>query len=216
MLPSGIAQIVLYGVVLTALAFQYPDAAEALAGRGGRVDNILAAAGLGRDDLVRHFLDAGGELRADVPLAPVPWVRLANNRRAHLELALIWAAALGRARVVEVLSRQRVDLGAHDHQGFTALHWAAARGHAGVVETLLRRGAPLEATNVYGGTVLAATAWASVHMGGVIQADGFAPVDYGTVVECLIDAGARVEAVRFPCGNPTVDDVLARHGARGG
>lgn len=106
----------------TALAFYYPDAADALARRGARVNSILAAAGLGREDLVRRLAGANGELREDVPLAAVPWIRWPKNAKAHAELALIWAAALGWAGVVDFLSRQRVELVATDNQGFTALH----------------------------------------------------------------------------------------------
>src|SRR5262249_48137876 len=42
--------------LMTALAFGYPAAAEALVRRGAAVDNIVAAAGLGRIDLVKAFL----------------------------------------------------------------------------------------------------------------------------------------------------------------
>jgi hypothetical protein len=199
--------------LLTALAFRYPDAAEALARRGARADTVLAAAGLGREDAVRHFVRADGEPKADVPLASVPWGRLSRNPQAHMERALIWAATLGRLGVTKFLSRQRVDLGAKDEQGFTALHWAAFQGHQDVLEVLLHRNAPLEATNNYGGTVLGSTIWASMHVDGIFRAGGFTPVDYIPIVERLLAAGARVDAVAFPSGNAAIDDVLARHGA---
>lgn len=200
--------------LLTALAFHYPDAAEALARRGVHVDNILAAAGLGREDLVRRFVGANGELKGDVPLPSVPWLYLSKDSKAHMELALIWAAVLCRTSVVDFLSRQRVDLGATDNQGFTALHWAAFQGHVDVVDVLLRRNAPLEVRNNYGGTVLGSTIWASVHVEGVFRSGGFARVDYVPIIERLIAAGALVDAVDFPSGNEPVDGVLSRHGAR--
>ncbi len=200
--------------LLTALAFRYPDAAEALARRGARVDTVLAAAGLGREDIVRRFVTADGVLLADVPLASVPWGRLARNPQAHMERALIWAATLGRVGVTKFLSGQRVDLGAKDEQGFTALHWAVFQGHSDVVEVLLHRNAPLEARNNYGGTVLGSTIWASIHVEGIFRAGGFMPVDYVPIIERLLAAGARVDAVAFPSGNPAIDDVLAQHGAR--
>jgi hypothetical protein len=115
--------------------------------------------------------------------------------------------------VTKFLSRQRVDLGAKDEQGFTALHWAAFQGHQDVLEVLLHRNAPLEATNNYGGTVLGSTIWASMHVDGIFRAGGFTPVDYIPIVERLLAAGARVDAVAFPSGNAAIDDVLARHGA---
>jgi ankyrin repeat protein len=200
--------------LLTALAFRYPDAAEALARRGARVDTVLAAAGLGREDTVRHFVRPDGSLKADVPLASAPWGRLARNPQAHMERALIWAATLGRYGVTKFLSGQRVDLGAKDEQGFTALHWAAFQGHQDVVEVLLQRNAPLEATNNYRGTVLGSTIWASIHVDGVFRTGGFTSVDYIPIVERLLAAGARLDAVAFPSGNPAIDDILARHGAR--
>jgi ankyrin repeat protein len=200
--------------LLTALAFRYPDAAEALARRGARVITLLAAAGLGREDLVRRFVMADGAPKPDVALASVPWGRLSRNPQAHLDRALIWAATLGRFGVTKFLSAQRVDLGAKDEQGFTALHWAAFQGHQDVVEVLLHRNAPLEATNNYGGTVLGSTIWASMHVEGVFRAGGFASVDYIPIIERLLAAGARVDAVGFPSGNPAIDGVLARHGAR--
>jgi hypothetical protein len=200
--------------LLTALAFRYPDAAEALARRGARVDTVLAAAGLGREDLVRHSVSGDGEPKADVPLASLPWGRLSRNPRSQMERALIWAATLGRFGVTKFLSGQRVDLGAKDEQGFTALHWAAFQGHQDVVDVLLHRKAPLEARNSYGGTVLGSTIWASMHVEGIFRTGGFTPVDYVPIVERLLAAGSRVDAVGFPSGSAAIDDVLAKHGAR--
>jgi ankyrin repeat protein len=199
--------------LLTALAFRYPDAAESLARRGARVDTMLTAAGLGREDVVRRFVTTDGAPKADVPLASVPWGRLSRNPQAHMERALIWAATLGRAGVTRFLSAQRLDLGAADEQGFTALHWAAFQGHLDVVEVLLHRNAPLEARNIYGGTVLGSTIWASMHVGGTFRAGGFASVDYVPIIERLLAAGARADAAGFPSGNPAIDDALARYGA---
>ena len=200
--------------LLTSLAFQYPDAAEALARRGARVHTVLAAAGLGREDLVRRFVDASGHAIADGPLASVRWLRLPRDPQAHLERALIWAAALGRTAMVEFLSMQHVNLGATDDQGLTAMHWAAVQGHQDVLDVLLSRRAPMEARNVYGGTVLGAAVWASTHVDGVFRPGGFAPADHVAIIERLIAAGARIDAVGYPSGNRVVDAVLERHGAR--
>lgn len=200
--------------LLTALAFRYPDTAGALARRGARVETVLAAAGLGREDVVRTFVTANGEPAADVPLASVPWIRLSRNPRAHVERALIWAATLSRLAVTKFLAGQRIDLSVTDEQGFTPLHWAAFQGHEDVVEVLLHRNAPLEARNNYGGTVLGSTIWASMHVDGIFRTGGFTSVDYIPIVERLLAAGARVDAVGFPSGNPAIDHVLAQHGAR--
>ena len=191
--------------LLSALAFHYPDAADTLTRLGARVDTIVAAAGLGRADLVGQFIDDDGRLKPDVPLAAVRWPRVQKDPRAHLELALIWAAGFGRTGVVDLLLRKGADLGGKDNQGFTALHSAAFYGHLETVELLLLRHAPLEAENVYGGTVLSSTIWASVHAG--------LDIDYVPIVQRLIAAGARIDAVEFPSGNRSIDDVLKRHGA---
>jgi hypothetical protein len=200
--------------LLTALAFQYSDAATALAARGARVREILAAAGLGRDDLVADLVEERGSSRPGVPLAPASWLHLPNDPRRHVERGLIWAAALGHVSVVDILARRGVDVGARDEQGFTALHWAAARGRLNVVEFLLSRGAPLEARNAYGGTVLGATVWFAAHGGGTFHAGGFAPLNYLPVLERLLAAGARADAVALPSGRREIDELLIRRGAR--
>jgi hypothetical protein len=198
--------------LLTALAFQYPDAARALATRGARVDTILAAAGLGREDLVRRLVDTNGKLSPGARLSPVP--KLSQEPKAHLERALIWAATFGHAPIVDFLTQHYVDISATDGQGFTALHWAAFRGHLDVIDVLLRHRAPLEATNRYGGTVLDMTVWAAAHVDGVFQDGGFGHVDYVPVVERLLAAGARVDVLRRASGRRAVDAILAEHGAQ--
>jgi hypothetical protein len=192
--------------LITALAFHYKDAGETLATRGARVDNVLAAAGLGREDLVRSFVDDNGELRPEVPLTKVRWLGVEENSRGHLELALIWAAGFGHLNIVDFLATANVDLSAKDNQGMTALHWAAWYGHLDVIELLLNRGAPLEVENNYGGTVLSSTVYASVNSG--------LDVDYVPVIDRLLAGGARIERVGYPSGNRRVDEVLERHRAK--
>jgi Ankyrin repeats (3 copies) len=144
--------------LMTALAFHYPGAADALARRGARVDNILAAAGLGSEALVVRFID-------DDRRPAVRWPRVPNDPRSWRELALIWAAGFGHTGVVDLLLEHGVDLRAKDQQGFTALHNAAFYGHLATVDLLLRWNASLDVENVYGGTVLGSTIWASEHAG---------------------------------------------------
>ncbi len=198
----------------TALAFHYPLAAERLVARGARVDTILTAAGLGRADLVDQFVGGDGELRAGVPLPPAAGLGLPHEGKAHVERALVWAAALGHANIVALLADRGVHLAASDNQGFTALHWAAFQGHRDVVDVLLERRAPLEVQNVYGGTVLGQTVWAAVHVDGVFHVGTFSRVDYAPIVERLLDAGARADGLQLPSGNAQLDAILARHGAR--
>lgn len=186
--------------LVTALAFHYGRAAEALVRRGARVDTVLTAAGLGRLEVVREFLEDDGTPRSDVRLAPT-WPRLPRDPRRHVELALIWAAALGRVEVVDLLCAQRIDVAATDHMGWTALHWAAAEGELEVVDLLVRRGLPLDRRdNRYDTTALGCAVWGAKHHDG----------HFVGVVECLVAAGADVSVVSLPTGIPELDEVLAR------
>ena len=125
--------------LLTALAFGFPDTAEALAKRGAPLDNLPAAAGLGRvEDSARLLPEA-------------------DSRNRHVALAL--AALHGHAEVVRMLldagedpSRLNPD-GYHSHS--TPLHQAVLSNNADVVHLLVERGARLDVKDsVYGGTPL--------------------------------------------------------------
>jgi ankyrin repeat protein len=83
--------------LMTALAFGYPEAANTLVRRGARVDNVPAAAALGRVDLV-------ADVAADRP---------------QREEAFVWACRYGRATVVELLLEQGVDPAAADKDAMT-------------------------------------------------------------------------------------------------
>ena len=186
--------------LMTAFRFHYPLAAEALAKRGARVDNVITAAALGKADLVDAFITDRGELRPDVPLAQVRWPRLPRDPKVHLGYALTWAATWGRREVVELMLRKGVDPGGKDDDA-TALHFAVAHGHLDIARLLLEYGASLEALNSYGGTVLSGTLW-YMHNAAVPG------VDYQAVVRELIALGARVDA--FPGLDQHVKEVLAR------
>jgi ankyrin repeat protein len=193
--------------LLTALAFGYGKAAEALARRGARVDNVIAAAALGRVDLVRSFLVGPVTLKPGVPLVSPGWFQLPNDPKRHIELALAWACKFGRTAVVDLLLEQGVDPVAKDSDDMTALHWAAANGSLDVIKSLLRRGAPLEIENRWGGTVLNST----LHFALYQPIEG---ADYPAVIEILIAAGAEVDGVTpFPTGNRVIDALLRHHGA---
>jgi ankyrin repeat protein len=125
--------------LMTALAFGYLNTAEALVRRGARVDNIAAAAGLGR------LADAAQLLTT------------ADPESRHRALAL--AAQHGHVDVVRLLldagedpSRYNPD-GNHSHS--TPLHQAALAGHDAVVRLLVERGARLDIKDtIYQGTPL--------------------------------------------------------------
>jgi len=209
--------------LMTALAFGYPEVAETLAARGARVDNILAAAGLGRLDLVRSYVvpeprqqwsgppgtepresSSGGglTLAPGVSLTATRWMNVPGGAKAHIERAFVWACAFGRNELVDYLLGKGVDPAAKDVDDMTGLHWAAANLHLEVVRSLLQHGAPLEVKNHWGGTVLDST----VYFARQQPADS---ADYVPVIEILIAAGADVNAVTpCPTGNAILDDLL--------
>jgi ankyrin repeat protein len=186
--------------LMTAFRFHYPRAAEALAKRGARVDNVITAAALGRADLVDAFIADDGTLRPDVRLANVRWPRLPRDPAVHLGYALTWAATHGRREVVALMLRKGVKAPGRDDDA-TAIHFAAAYGHMDIVRLLEHHGVSLETLNSYDGTVLSGTLWYAAN----------APepgVDYPAVVRELIALGARADA--FPGLQRRVDEVLSR------
>ena len=62
---------------------QFPNGAETLARRGARVDNIVAAAALGRENLLRTFVNSDGTLKRDVPLVAVHYPPAWNRKQRH-------------------------------------------------------------------------------------------------------------------------------------
>ena len=111
--------------VVTALAFGFREAAEALVRRGARIDTLAAAAGLGQLDRCRSLLASAA----------------AEDR--HRALAL--AAQLGHAPVVRLLLDAGEDPSRYNppalHAHATPLHHASAAGHLDVVRLLVDRGA---------------------------------------------------------------------------
>lgn len=123
--------------LMTALAFGYLQAAEALVRRGAKVDNIVAAAGLGRITDAQRLLPAS------------------DSESRHRALAV--ASQLGHANIVKLLLEAGEDPnrfnpdGNHSHS--TPLHQAALAGHAAVVRLLVERGARLDIEDtIYHGT----------------------------------------------------------------
>ena len=125
--------------LMTALTFGYPDTAQTLARRGAPIDNLAAAAGLGRlADTARLLPGADGTSR-------------------HIALAL--AAQLGHAEVVRLLLDAGEEPNRYNPDGFhahaTPLHHAAVSNHLSVVKLLVERGARLDMRDtVYQGTPL--------------------------------------------------------------
>lgn len=154
-------------LVRDALANGCPEAARALAERGARIPDIVAAAGIGRLDLVLQLVTAA--------------------RERDLEKALIAAAGTsGGHDIVRWLLDHGVDVAAAT--GWTALHAATGEADLRTIELLIRRGAPLERKNMYGGTVLAQAIWFAFH------GDPARTREYARVIDKLIAAGARTDA----------------------
>ncbi len=127
----------------------------------------------------------------------------ANKPKALAE-ALTCACFNGCATVAVTLLKHGVNAEAGNGTGLNALHWAANRGQLAVVRLLLQHRTPLETRNMYGGTVLSATVWAAFHE---------PRAEHLQIIEALLDAGARVDAVEYPTGKPQLDELLRRHGA---
>ena len=127
------------GLLMPALGNQRPEGAAWLADHGAEVD-LVSAAGLGRLDLVRTYIDVPG---------------------ARLGQAVVYASRYGHIGIVAFLLERGADPGEQDANGFTGLHWAAHGGYVDIVRLLLAHGAPLEVQNRFGGTVLGQALWSA-------------------------------------------------------
>jgi ankyrin repeat protein len=119
--------------------------------------------------------------------------------------ALTCACFLGRTSVAEYLLDHRVDAMAGHSTGLNAFHWAANRGQLDTVKLLIKRKLPLETKSMYGGTVLGTAVWSTVN-----EPRG----DHLAIIEALAAAGANIDNAGYPSGDPRIDEVLRRHGAK--
>ena len=120
--------------------------------------------------------------------------------------AFTCACFLGKASVVKSLLAEGVDAEGGAATGLNALHWAVNRGQLETVQLLLETGVSLEVRNTYGGTALGAAIWAAFYE---------PRPDHVAIIEALLKAGARVEAVDYPTGAEAIDALLERYGAKG-
>jgi ankyrin repeat protein len=192
--------------LMTALAFWYTDAAEALVRRGARVDNIIAAAALGQLEKVKSFINKDGSLKADLPPVIDPWGGWIEKEK-QMGQALIRACLSGQTRVVEFLLEKGVDPSAGANIDQTGFHYAAHSGHMEIVKLLIGRKVSMEMQNRYGGTVLGQAVWSAINE---------PKPDHIPIIEALLEAGADVEAAGYPTGNEHIDRVLHRFRAESG
>lgn len=177
-------------IVSACLANGRVKAAAFFAGRGARL-TLVAAAGIGRLDLVQSYFDDSGTLKTAAT-------------KNQMESGLRYACLYGHTNVVEFLLEKGADLAAHGGDGQTALYCAVIGGHLDTVKLLLRRNPPLETKNIYGGTVLGQTLWSAAHGGD--------PELYIKIIDTLIAAGAELPTRHTPV-NPQIDEWLENHGS---
>ncbi|MEO6710201.1 MAG: ankyrin repeat domain-containing protein [Planctomycetota bacterium] len=132
------------GPLIGALYYSELEAARFLVEHGARVD-LIAAAGLGRIDLMRPFAGDGGLLRGDAHTL-VHYGQAAGRPQtaaAILGVAMTYACIGGHRAAVEWLLAHGASASERtqfDHDA-TPLHWAALHGHREVCEALLNAGA---------------------------------------------------------------------------
>jgi hypothetical protein len=154
-------------------------AAAFVASRGAHLD-LEAAAGVGRLDVVKTFVQPDGTLTN------------AATQKQMID-GFAWAAEYGHLAVVEYLVKAGMPLDARlRHDGQTALHWAAYGGHADVVRLLLERGAPVNQKDLsYDGTPLEWAIYAWGNRGEMSDAEAEL---YYEVAGLLAKAGGSVNA----------------------
>jgi hypothetical protein len=131
------------GPLIGALYYDEQDAARWLLERGARVD-LIAAAGLGRVDLMERLIDTpdAHTLIHYARKSPRP-----TERTDVLGLALLYAANGGHLDAARWLIEHGAEARPRPpfHDGVTPLHGAALRGHEALVELLIAHGADLTA-----------------------------------------------------------------------
>ncbi len=123
--------------------------ADLLLSRGAQGMNLVAAASLGRLDLVCEFLDSGTPLaslaRRALPAEPNDhWVTDSACMKGDvISDAFYGACRNGHTAVAAVLLERGANVNAKGVFGGTALHWAAINGHEDTVAFLVAHGVDL-------------------------------------------------------------------------
>ena len=173
--------------VRLALKFGYPESAAALVRRGAEVKTVAMAAGLGRLDLTREFVEDRGASQAE------------------LAAAFEDACRFGRTDIAEYLLAKGADVDGQGTWNMTALMWAACQGHLETMALILDRGPSLELRNEFGGTAMGTTLHFAIN-------SPRAGADYPAVIDALLKTGVKFEGSRKGTGAADLDAVLRRHG----
>lgn len=173
--------------VRLALKFGYPDSAAALVRLGAEVKTVAMAAGLGRLDLTKEFVEERGASEAD------------------LAAAFEDACRFGRTEIAEYLLANGADVDGQGTWKMTGLMWAACQGHLDTMAMILDRGPSLELRNEFGGTAMGTTLHFAINSPGP-------GADYPAVIDMLLNAGLEFEGTRKGTRLEGVDAVLRRHG----
>ena len=189
-----------HSLVRACLANGQPNAAEYLVSRGASLD-FAEAAGVGRLDIVRHFLADEEDPKAT---------------KEDVLSGFAFACRYGWTEVVDWLLDRGVDVNAELHAhgaGHTGLHVAAYHGHAAVVAALLRRGAGVDVTDKTWGTsplIWALTGWS--------REPATEAGRYYDVVARLVAAGAHVrpDLLEWDKARADLKMLSALSGDRGG
>jgi ankyrin repeat protein len=168
--------------IYACLANGCPEAAQYLVERGSRV-GLVGAAGIGRLDLVRQFVDAA--------------------EPARREMAMRYGAGYGHPPIVTFLLDRGVHVDAHHGDGQTALFYAILGDHLDVVRLLLERGANPHMKTQWGDLVGGAI-WRAAHGGSADRS--------GEIIDALIAAGGKPPE-RHPPVNAKIDALLTRYGS---
>ena len=123
--------------------------ANLLLSRGAQGMNLVAAASLGKLDLVREFLDSGAPL-ASLAGRPAPadpdnhWVADSARMQGDVISHVFYCACRnGHTAVAKLLLERGAHVDAKGVFGGTGLHWAAINGHKDTVAFLVAQGADL-------------------------------------------------------------------------
>jgi ankyrin repeat protein len=135
------------------LANHAPRAAEKMIELGASID-VLAAAALGRMDLLRRAFDAQGKLRSRPRRS-----RKTMSERDAIGLAMLFAYVRGQMDAVDFLLEKDGNWNMIGVNNGTALHRAASSGDLAMVERLVAKGADVnDRNNPFTGTPMG---WAS-------------------------------------------------------